>query len=52
MTHISKLPLPVSRTAPTIQVTHGQALLLLAMAWASGVLCCSYFVLIALKEVL
>ena len=52
MTHISKFPLPVGRTEPTVQVTHRQALLLLAVAWASGVLSCSYFVLIALKEVL
>lgn len=52
MTHISKFPLPVERSDGAFVVTKKQAVLLLAMAWASGVACCSYFILIALKEVL
>ena len=52
MTHISKLPLPVTRDSSMIAVTKKQAVLVLAMAWASGVSCCSYFILIVIKEVL
>ena len=52
MTHVSKFPLPVERTDGAFLVTRKQAVLLLAMAWASGVSCCSYFILIVIKEVL
>ena len=52
MTHVSKFPLPVERSDGAFLVTRKQAVLLLAMAWASGVSCCSYFVLIVIKEVL
>ncbi len=52
MTHVSKFPLPVERSDGAFLVTRKQAVLLLAMAWASGVSCCSYFILIVVKEVL
>lgn len=51
MTHISKFPLPVERSDGAFLVTRKQAVLLLAIAWASGVSCCTYFILIVIKGV-
>jgi hypothetical protein len=51
MTHVCKFPLPVERSDGAFLVTRKQAVMLLAMAWASGVSCCTYFVLIVIKGV-
>ena len=52
MSHVSKFPLPVTRDSSMIAVTKTQAVLMLAVAWAFGVACCSHFILLMIKGVL
>lgn len=52
MTHVSKFPLPIERTDGAFLVTKKQALLLLAVAFCTGVSCSAWSILVVAKGVL